>query len=64
MKQKRSLSEFSRPSEFTRLYHNFTSFAGQTDDWKNYYTVKENEDMVDLIHSKLKGTDLKLQSSL
>ena len=58
MKQKRS------SSEFTRLYPIFTSFAGQTDIRKNYYTVKENIDMVDLIHSKLKETGLKLKSSL
>lgn len=35
---------------------------GQVDDWKDYYTVKENEDFIKLFHSK--GTGLKLKSSL
>lgn len=37
---------------------------GEVDDWKNYYTVKQNDEVTSLFHAKLKGTDLKLKSSL
>ena len=42
----------------------FFLFPGETDNWKDYYTVKDNEELIELFNSRLKGKEFKLKSSL